>query len=124
MASPKTETKETPQDTQEAPVVSGLLADMEIEDTLTIPMRGRKYDADVVAIRAELEKCIADGTVRVFKNVTDTARRDLLSRKVRSAGNMKNKPVIKVATRWDDSTGKLHWGPASVVETLSQKRAS
>lgn len=101
--------------------VSELLAGMEVEESVGIPMRGRGYDADVLAIRAELEKCLIDGTARSFKGVSNDKKREEFARKVRSAGGMKGKEEIKVGTRHDKINDKLIWGPAEVLNRLSQK---
>lgn len=108
---------------QDVVPVTGLLADMEIEESVTIPMRGRGYDSDVVGIRAQLEACLTDGTARSFKNVSEEKREEY-ARKIRSAGKMKGKPEIKVGTRYDKANSKLIWGPAEVLDTLSGKKAS
>jgi hypothetical protein len=105
----------------EAPV-SDLIASMAVEEEVTVPLRGRGFDPDVIAIRAELEKSLEEGTARSFPNCADDKYRETLSRKVRTAGEkMTGKPEIKVSTRFDKSNNKLIWGPKSVLDALANK---
>ena len=103
--------------------VSDLFADMEIEEEVTASRGGgRQHTAEVLRIREELEKMVAEGdeaAARSFRNVTAENREDY-ARKIRSAGKIH--PEIKVATRLDSDKGKLFWGPADVIERRSVKR--
>jgi hypothetical protein len=115
-----TKTQEAAVET-EAPV-TGLLASMEVEEEVTVPLRGRGFDPDVIAIRGELEKALEEGTARSFTNCQDQKHRDTLARKIRTAGEkMTGRPIIKISTRYDGSSGKLIWGPKSVLDALASK---
>lgn len=100
---------------------ASIFDDMEVEEKLTVPLRGRGFDADVLRIRQELEKMLDEGTARSFKNVTDE-QREFYARKVRSAGGIN--PEIKVATRYDKLNKKLIWGPEAVLNKLAGKSDS
>lgn len=101
---------------------SDLFADMSVEKEITVPMRGRGYDPDTLRIREELEKALEEGTARSFHNCSDEKKREMLSRKIRTAGTqLAGRPEIKVATRYDKASDKLYWGPAEVIEKLQKK---
>lgn len=97
---------------------SSLLDSMEVEEELNIPLRGRGYDPDVIAIRETLEQSLTDRKARSFKNVEE-GDRETYARKVRTAGEMKGKPTIKVATRYDKHSKKLIWGPDEVLREMA-----
>ena len=98
----------------------GILGSMEVETELSAPVRGRSVSPEVLAIRTELEKCLAEGTLRSFTNVEKDKREDF-ARKIRSAGSMNGKDEIVVSTRYIPSDSKLIWGPRSVMDQLSSK---
>lgn len=99
---------------------TSLMDSMTTEDEVNTPIRGRGYDADTLAIREELEKCLTEGKARSFQNVPEDKREDY-ARKVRTAGAMRGKDPIKVSTRYDKANSKLIWGPADVLKQLSSK---
>jgi len=99
---------------------TSILDNMELETELSTPIRGRGYSPDVIAIRAQLEASLTDGKARSFPNVPEDKREEV-ARKIRAAGAMKNHDPIKVSTRYVKATGKLIWGPASVLSALSSK---
>lgn len=119
MAGPKTQTPPADQTTEET-AVSPLLASMQVETELNVPLRGRGFDQDVIDIRAELEKCQTENTARSFQNV-DEDNKETYARKVRSAGAMN--PEIEVATRYIKGAKKLVWGPKSVLDAIGGKKS-
>lgn len=98
---------------------TSLMDRMDTETELTIPLRGRGHDADVLAIRDELVKMKDENTARSFKDV-EKEDQEPYARKVRAAGKLAD---IEVATRYDADKKKLIWGPKSVLKELSGKKS-
>lgn len=115
---PAAGTKSETATTTTAAKTPSLLDTMEVEESVLIPMRGRGFDPDVLAIRGELEKMQKEGgAVRSFKDVAEEDK-ETYGRKVRAAGKIA--PAIKVSTRYDKRTSKLFWGPSANFESLGQ----
>jgi hypothetical protein len=100
-----------------ATATGSLLDDMEVEEQITVPLRGRGTDPDLPKIVEELKKCLVDRNARSFKGITKE-NREPKARLIRKAGEIAE---IEVTTRLDEPTGKLYWGPSEVMSEVAKR---
>lgn len=114
----------------DTPDLSGLLGiSVSMEDVTTETAgqirssRGRQEGQDIVTLRNILQDSLKTNTAKAFTGVTDDTTKETLVRKVRQAGKKAgpNGSDVKVATSYDRNSGRLFWGPKSVIDSLMGK---